>query len=81
MGVVISPRTEVERRGAELHRLASRRRKGLSLTSMVLEGKTHKSVPGGGLSRGLRSVFGAWPTEGPAAMPAAIVHLCSRGAA
>jgi predicted alpha/beta superfamily hydrolase len=52
-------------RGAELipdfrKKLVSRRYPHLKLTALPLPEETHESIPGGGFSRGLRSVFGSW---------------------
>ena len=52
-------------RGAELipefrQKLSSRHYPNLKLTAIALPEETHESIPGGGFSRGLRSVFGSW---------------------
>jgi predicted alpha/beta superfamily hydrolase len=52
-------------RGAELipefeARMNRRRYPGLQLTSLILPDEIHESIPAGGFSRGLRTVFGSW---------------------
>lgn len=49
--------------GAFCERLKLRRYSGLDWAVLNLPDETHESIPGGGFSRGLRFVFGAWRPE------------------